>query len=92
MLLLQALQLLHALQLLQPQQLEVLFKIPLLLLLNNKIKIKKKNKRLSEQELLFNSKIIKKKNSKEELSKVLPFKQSFVKQLLHSIKEPPFYF
>lgn len=91
--LLQELQLPQLLQPLQPQfEAAVLFKIPLPLLLNKRINSKKKNSRLSEQELLFKSKIIKKKNSKDELSKVFPQEQSFVKQLLHSIKEPPFNF
>lgn len=66
----------------------MLFKIPLVPLLNKRIK--SISHQLLLQELLFKNKIIKKKISKDELSKVFPEKQSFVKQLLHSIKEPPF--
>lgn len=72
----------------QLQPLFVLLKIPFELLLNKRTK--STSHQLLLQVLLFKNKIIKKKISKDELSKVFPEKQSFVKQLLHSIKEPPF--
>ena len=64
-------------------------KILLFPLLNNRIKSKKKNKRLSLQVLLFKSKRIRQKNSTDEFSEVFN-PQSLVQQLLHSIKRTSF--
>lgn len=77
---------------LQPQpQFDVLpFKFPFVPLLNKRTN--STSHQLLLQVLLFKNKMIKKKISKDELSNVFPEKQSFVKQLLHSIKEPPFNF
>jgi hypothetical protein len=69
----------------QEQPLLCTFKILPLPLLNKRIKSKKKNNRLSLQVLLFKSKRIRQKNSTDEFSKVFN-PQSFVQQLLHSIK------
>ncbi len=85
-------QLLQLEQLLQQQSqlLHPEFKLPFVLLLNNRIK--SISHQLLLQVLLFKNKIIKKKKSNDELSKVFPEEQSFVKQLLHSIKRTSFNF
>ena len=72
----------------QLQPLFVLLKIPFELLLNKRTK--STSHQLLLQVLLFKNKIIKKKISKDELSKVFPEEQSFVKQLLNSIKRTSF--